>query len=202
MSEERIGGDKGTARAEAQRARILDAAQQCFIADGFHQATIATIAERAAMSAGLIYRYFDNKDAIVLAIIERELQLRRAGIATLHGSVDLAAGLAEKFSQMRTGGPGVVNAALFLEMSAEAPRDAKVADALRHADELTRADFAAWLARPREEGGRGFSPAEAASRSLVMQLVFEGLAVRCAREPGLARASLQAALVLALQSLA
>jgi AcrR family transcriptional regulator len=202
VSDERIGGDKAAARAEAQRARILDAAQQCFIADGFQPATIALIAERAGISAGLIYRYFENKDAIVLAIIERELVLRRGGIATLHGSIDLAAGLAEKFGEMRTGGPGVVNAALFLEMSAEAPRDEKIAAALRHADQFTRADFAAWLARPREEGGRGFMPEEAASRSLVMQLVFEGLAVRCAREPGLDRRELQAALALALQSLA
>ena len=65
---------KDTPRAEAQRERILCAAQRCFIEYGFHAASMASIAETAQMSAGLMYRYFENKSAIVLAIIERQLQ--------------------------------------------------------------------------------------------------------------------------------
>ena len=38
------------------------------------------------MSAGLMYRYFDNKNAIVLAIVERQLEEKRAGIRQLHSS--------------------------------------------------------------------------------------------------------------------
>ena len=62
---------RAAARADLQRARILDAAQRCFVESGFHAATMAKIAETAGMSAGLIYRYFESKNAIVLAIIER-----------------------------------------------------------------------------------------------------------------------------------
>jgi len=61
----------GQERASAQRDRILAAAKQCFIEHGFHAASMASIAEAADISAGLIYRYFDNKNAIILAIIER-----------------------------------------------------------------------------------------------------------------------------------
>ena len=48
-------------RADAQRERILCAALKCFIEHGFHAASMANIAEAAQMSAGLMYRYFENK---------------------------------------------------------------------------------------------------------------------------------------------
>ena len=82
-----------TPRAEAQRERILCAAQRCFIECGFHAASMASIAETAQMSAGLMYRYFENKSAIVLAIIERQLHEGRTQIAQLHSSSELAASL-------------------------------------------------------------------------------------------------------------
>ena len=75
-----------------------------------------------------MYRYFENKNAIVLAIIERQLQEGRAQIAR--------AALVERTSPPRSSTyltqlagprPVVVNAALFLEMSAEATRDPQIA---------------------------------------------------------------------------
>ena len=42
---------------------------------GFHAASMAHIAQTADMSAGLIYRYFASKAAIVKAIIERHLEI-------------------------------------------------------------------------------------------------------------------------------
>jgi len=39
MSRERAPSEKSAAHAESQRGRILDAAQRCFIADGFNAAT-------------------------------------------------------------------------------------------------------------------------------------------------------------------
>src|SRR3546814_5115905 len=58
---------KAELRTLAQRERILCAAQKCFVEHGFHAASMASIAETAEMSAGLIYRYFENKNAIILA---------------------------------------------------------------------------------------------------------------------------------------
>ena len=49
----RVPSDKAAARAEAQRERILEAAQQCFIADGFHAATMATIPRIATTPAAV-----------------------------------------------------------------------------------------------------------------------------------------------------
>ena len=49
------------ARADAQRSRILAAAEKCFVQQGFHAASMASIATTAGMSPGLIYRYFPGK---------------------------------------------------------------------------------------------------------------------------------------------
>ena len=186
--------DKAAAHAEAQRTRILDAAKHCFIADGFHAATMATIAERAGISTGLTYRYFESKEAIVLAIIERELVQARERIGKLHGSIDLVEGLVETFADFRSREPEIMSGALYLEMSAAATRDAEVAAAIRHADQLTRGDFQAWLERPVAEGGRGLPREEAALRATLVQLLVAGLAVRAAREPDADASALRAAL--------
>lgn len=201
MMPQRAPSPKATAHAQSQRERILDAAQRCFIEQGFHAGTMAHIARTAGMSAGLIYRYFENKDAVVLAIIDRELQRRRGRIAKLHASDDLAAALIEAFQDLQSREPGMVNAALFLEMTAEATRVPRIAAALEAADRLTRQDFQAWLARDRSQGGLGLSPDRAETSALLMQIVVEGLAVRSAREPGLDCARLRQALAPIVQRL-
>ena len=199
MSEERVPGDKAAARAEAQRGRILDAAQTSFIDGGFHAATMATIAQRAGVSAGLIYRYFENKEAIVLAIIERELQRRRARIATLSAATDLVEGFVATFAEMHSGSAEAANAVLFLEMSAEGTRVPRIAQALEAADRRARQDLEAIFARDSSRGGMGLAPERAASAALLIQLLFEGLAVRATREPGLDPERLRRALRRALQ---
>ncbi|NMM78326.1 hypothetical protein B2J88_48645 [Rhodococcus sp. SRB_17] len=77
----------------AFRKRILAAAKKCFVEYGFYTASMASIAETAEMSAGLIYRYFESKDAIILAIIEQQLHENRASIARLQSSHDIVVGL-------------------------------------------------------------------------------------------------------------
>ena len=58
-------------RTELRRDQVLDAAAQCFRAEGFHGASMARIAAAAGMSVGHIYQYFTNKDAIIIALCER-----------------------------------------------------------------------------------------------------------------------------------
>ncbi len=56
----------------ARQNQILDAAAHCFVDKGFHGAGMAEVAQRSGMSTGHIYHYFANKQAIILAIVERE----------------------------------------------------------------------------------------------------------------------------------
>ncbi len=185
---------KDSPRAEAQRERILCAAQKCFIEYGFHAASMASIAETAQMSAGLMYRYFENKNAIVLAIIERQLEEGRAQIARMHTSSELAAQLFDVFSRWQARDPAVMNAALFLEMSAQATRDPQIAEALRTSDELIFADFKAWMTRNREDGGLGLPPESVATRAFLLQCFIKGLTVSAVRQPGLEPGALRDAI--------
>jgi len=176
---------KAGARAAAQRERILAAAQKCFIDHGFHAASMATIAATAQMSAGLMYRYFPSKNAIVLAIIDRQLQEARAKIAELHASADIVSGLCRSFEQWRTGDPAAMSVALFLAMGADARRDPQIAAALRASDRLTRADLMAWLGADTADGGCSLAREVVESRAILLQCVVEGLLMRAVREPDL-----------------
>lgn len=182
---------RDTPRAEAQRERILCAAQKCFIEHGFHAASMANIAETAQMSAGLMYRYFENKNAIVLAIIERQLQEGRGQIARLHSSSELAAELLHVFSRWQARDPSVMNAALFLEMSAEATRDPQIAAALRRSDALILSDLGAWMHRAREDGGLGLPPETVATRAFLLECFIRGLAVTAVRHPDMDAATVR-----------
>lgn len=182
------------ARAESQRERILDAAQKCFIERGFHAASIASIAKTAGMSAGLMYRYFENKNAIVKAIIERELKGNRAKIAELYTLANLLSRILGTVRQWQLGDPDVMNAALYLEMSAEAAREPEIAQAIRSSDALARQDFERWLCRSRDQGGLGLPKDVAHSRAILMQCVIGGLALRAVREPDLDPETLKNAL--------
>lgn len=80
------------AHLEARRHQILDAAWSCFARQGYHRATMQDIATEAGLSAGGIYRYFDSKEAVLRAIVDRNTnrftQLVRDVRAELASPVD------------------------------------------------------------------------------------------------------------------
>jgi TetR/AcrR family transcriptional regulator, transcriptional repressor for nem operon len=65
-------GSKG----DANRRRIVDAADQLFYRQGYNRTSFSDIAQAAALSRGNFYYYFKSKDEILSAVIER----RREGI--------------------------------------------------------------------------------------------------------------------------
>ncbi len=188
-------------RARAQRERILRAAKRCFVEHGFHAASIADIAKTAEMSAGLIYRYFDSKDAIVRAIVDRQIEEARELLDAIGSAEDLVTAILDHFERWSRPQDGEMNAALFLEMAAEATRDPRVAEVTRAADCLVRARLQEALRRSvRAEGGE-LDEASAERRVLALQCVIEGLLVRAVRQPDLDRATLRACLEEALAGL-
>lgn len=184
----------GNARALAQRERILNAAQQCFVEQGFHAAGMASISATAGMSPGLIYRYFGSKNEIIIAIIERQLDLLRAEIRLLDGQYDLAAKLSERYGNCSAGQTPGLSPALVLEMSAAATRDPEIAAAVEAFDQTIRAEISDWLKRAHEEKNIRLTARAAGMRALLMQCLIDGLKVRQTREPGIDRKLLKAAL--------
>ena len=66
------------AHLEARRSQILDAAWTCFARKGYHQATMQDICQESGLSPGAIYRYFESKEAILIALNERSQEMGRA----------------------------------------------------------------------------------------------------------------------------
>lgn len=60
-------------RALATRAAILEAAAQILERDGLAGFTTNAVAARAGVSIGTLYQYFDDKDALLLAIARQEM---------------------------------------------------------------------------------------------------------------------------------
>lgn len=181
-------------RTQAQRDRILCAAQCCFVRGGFHNAPMAAIAEKAGMSPGLIYRYFASKNQIILAIIERQLELARSKIRQLHSRTNLSTNLVDYFDAQDADDEDSMSAALFLEMSAEARRDREIAEAVHAFDQMVRTELADWLSRSIDEGGYALPPHIARQRALSLVFIIEGLKVRKSREPGIDRELLKKSL--------
>jgi AcrR family transcriptional regulator len=50
---------------------------------GFHGASMADIAKAAGLSVGQIYRYFENKEAIIAAIVAQDLAEMREKFAEM-----------------------------------------------------------------------------------------------------------------------
>lgn len=59
-----VDGSPLTARGAATRARLLEAAEAVFAEYGWEQASIVKITERASVSQGTFYRYWESKQAI------------------------------------------------------------------------------------------------------------------------------------------
>lgn len=64
----------GKHQRHSRRNQILDDAQRCFKKQGFHKTTLRDIAQEFGMSAGHIYNYFSNKEAIIEALVELRTQ--------------------------------------------------------------------------------------------------------------------------------
>lgn len=58
---------------DERRSRILAVAQEVFAEHGFRSADVKTIAERAGVGKATIYKFFASKEALLLTIVEENL---------------------------------------------------------------------------------------------------------------------------------
>ncbi|MCP1539663.1 TetR/AcrR family transcriptional regulator [Methylorubrum extorquens] len=121
----------------ARREHILDAAESCFVRNGFHRTTMQDLAREASMSPGNIYRYFDSKEAVVLGLAERDRERGAVLVEAMERAGDkravLMGVLARFFLEISREA-----AVLRLDLWVEATRNPAIADLVERGDEEGR----------------------------------------------------------------
>ncbi len=72
VSQDRGAAPRGTRLPrQARRRQLLGAAQEIFVAQGYHQAAMDDIAERAGVSKPVLYQHFPSKLELYLALLDQ-----------------------------------------------------------------------------------------------------------------------------------
>jgi AcrR family transcriptional regulator len=179
-------------RSAARRAQILGAARDCFRRHGFHGASIARICNEAGMSAGHIYHYFANKEAIIAAIVEQDLDrlltvAAELGTASRGAVDDLAQAIGDCTVASVRDNLDPREASLQLEIVAEASRNPHVAGIVRAADQRGRSAMLETLRELRRSFGHDDDEARLQSLAELFATLFDGLLVRAVRNPDIDR---------------
>lgn len=159
-------------RDAVRRDEIIAAARYCFVRHGFHAASMASIAERARMSVGQIYRYFSSKEAIVQTIVQGIAAKRLARMPPGNCWADMAAKLASRFQPAAEEDED--DDVLLLEVVAEASRNPEVSAIVREYDGKLRSVAASLLRRDYPE----LSEREVLARAEFMAVLIYGTKFR------------------------
>src|SRR6266542_7160029 len=114
-----------------RHTQILDAALVCFAKRGFHQASMHDISAEAGISVGLIYRYFENKDAVISAMADRHKQEIGEMLERARKAPTLLESLETLFTAHCCEDAPQVVSAFVVDLYAEASRNPHVADLVR-----------------------------------------------------------------------
>lgn len=173
-------------RANAQlqsdrRTEILDAAQRCFIRDGFHQTSMQQICAEAGMSPGNLYRYFPSKEAIIAGIAERD----RLEMVQEFANADLSQGffnVIEGMARHHFSDSDERRIALATEILAESRRNPEIARIYRAFDADVK-DRLIGMVREAAERGEIASDADVDGTVTMLMLIADGIWGRRAADP-------------------
>src|SRR5437764_11071877 len=114
-----------------RRSQILDAAVVCFAKRGFHQASMHDISAEAGISVGLIYRYFENKEAVISAMADRHKREINEVLERARQAPTLLESLEILFTAHCCENSPKVQSAFVVDLYAEASRNPQVANLVR-----------------------------------------------------------------------
>ena len=165
-----------------RRDQILKAAMVCFAKRGFHQTSMHDISAEAGISVGLIYRYFENKEAVISAMADRhkneihEVMERARQAPTLLESLEIlfTAHCCEDSPQIQS--------AFVVDLYAEASRNPQLADLVRDVLQTAMDAVTELISQSTESRGavpHGLTPTEmselifAVARGMLMRDVLQ-----------------------------
>ena len=170
-----------TESSSDRRTQILDAALVCFAKRGFHQASMHDISAEAGISVGLIYRYFENKDAVISAMADRHKKEIHEVLERAQQAPTLLESLEILFTAHCCENEPRVISAFVVDLYAEASRNPHVADLVRDVLQTAMDGVTDLIARSPEVGSAadGLKPHElaelifAVSRGMLMRDVLQ-----------------------------
>lgn len=170
-------------RGDETRSRILAAAAECFMRDGYDATGVAEICARADVSKGAFYHHFPSKQAVFLALVEQWLQGVDAPLRATRGAHETAReqliGLARAVAPVLAGVQGQIP--MFLEFWRQAARDPQVWQATIEPYRRFRAAFAALIRDGIADGS--LRPADPDVAALTIVSLGVGLVVQAALDP-------------------
>ncbi|PYJ10382.1 MAG: hypothetical protein DME96_02860 [Verrucomicrobia bacterium] len=167
--------------SQDRRTQILDAALICFAKRGFHQASMHDISAEAGISVGLIYRYFENKDAVISAMADRHKKEIHEVLERARRAPTLLESLEILFTAHCCEDAPQVVSAFVVDLYAEASRNPHVADLVRDVLQTAMDGVTDLIARSpeAESAAHGLKPHElaelifAVSRGMLMRDVLQ-----------------------------
>ncbi|MCY0093593.1 TetR/AcrR family transcriptional regulator [Hoeflea ulvae] len=175
--------DSPTVDIASQRVSdILDKVKSVFALNGFDGASMQDLAQATQMSVGNFYRYFPSKDAIITALVRRDLMEIEAVFDTVRTASDPGAMFMHLLAQRIENMP-CEDAALWSEVQAASHRSPDIATLVRGMDETVRSNIVDALVRIHGDDSSR-ARAEFETRAHLVMLVVHGFAQRkfCARE--------------------
>lgn len=177
-----------SSRADLRRNQVLSAATECFRSHGFHGTSMSQISKASGMSVGHIYHYFENKEAIIEAIVENDLlkilnipdrieKTRADGDFFDALIADVENGAADAFYDP--------DAPLLLEILAEAARNPRIATIVRSAEATALESIKGYIRKGLLQRHAAVSEASLDIVYNLLASVFEGLTIRLIRNPAL-----------------
>ena len=176
-----------------RRSQIIDAALVCFAKRGFHQTSMHDISAEAGISVGLIYRYFENKEAVISAMADRHKKEIGELLERARQAPRLLESLEILFTAHCSESEPRVISAFVVDLYAEASRNPRVADLVRDVLKTSMEGVAGLIERAPEgqTTAHGLTPMELAELIFAVargMLMFDVLrpqemtaAERCAR---------------------
>ena len=165
-----------------RRTQILDAALVCFAKRGFHQASMHDISAEAGISVGLIYRYFENKEAVISAMADRHKGEIHEVVERARQAPTLLEALEILFTAHCSEDSPKLVSAFVVDLYAEASRNPQIADLVRDVLQTAMDGVTDVIARSPEakRATHGLTPTE---QSELIFAVARGMLMRDVLQP-------------------
>ena len=175
-------------KAEIRRSQVLTAATECFRQHGFHGTSMSQISKASGMSVGHIYHYFENKEAIIEAIVENDL-LKLLNIPERieknRGDGDILNAIVEDVANSAADAFDDPDASLLLEIVAEAARNPRIASIIRKAEVAAMGSIQNYIRKGLLQRNVNCPEAVLTTTCNLLASLFEGITIRLIRNPNL-----------------